>query len=303
MIEAETSTIAETVIHCYERIESLNGGPVSYDAVPTGFTFLDEITGGFRGGEMIVLASPTSMGKTALALNIAEQAAMLDNPTTVFSFDMSREQVVERLLFSRAGVDSSWARRRPAADEYERLQDAVALLYETPIYVESFGDADFPLLLEKARTHVKQHGVKLIVIDSFQSLSARSNHKCVSAISRSIKEMAIELQVPVLCLSQINLARLKNREGHRPSMGDLHELEPIEQDADVVMMLHREEYHHRGDPDWAIHNEDKIGVAEVIITKQRNGPTGTVRLAWNGRTTRFFDWSYESRDHRNWCRG
>ncbi len=227
---------------------------------------------------------------TAFALNIAEHVAATNRqPLAVFSLEMSRQQLAQRLLCSRSGVDAQRVRRNMlGADEYERLAMTVGELAEAPLFIDDTPGLSLLQLRARARRLAARHDIRMVIIDYLQLMSspgAESRQQEVSELSRGIKALARELNVPVICLSQLNRAA-ESREGHRPRMSDLRESGSIEQDADVVMMLHREEYYH-SDPNWAAENPDKVGVAEVIIAKQRNGPTGTIRLQFNGRTTRF----------------
>ena len=200
------------------------------------------------------------------------------------------------MLCARGRIDSQRMRRSMLReDDFKRLLSACGDLQDAPIYIDDTPGLSLLQLRSKARRLKDRFGIKAVVIDYLQLMSAggrvESRQLEVSEISRGVKAMARELEVPVLCLSQLNRAA-EQREGHRPRMSDLRESGSIEQDADVVMMLHREEYYHRQDPDWTEQNPDKAGTAEVIIAKQRNGPTGVVPLAWNERSTRFQDLSY-----------
>ncbi len=262
---------------------------------PTGFTELDELTQGLQRGEMIVLAARPSMGKTALALNMTEQMALQGYAVGIFSMEMGKLPLVQRLLSARSGVDSQKIRRGMlSADDHHRLHMACDDLLGATILIDDTPGLSLLQLRAKARRMVAKHDAKVIVIDYMQLMASsrrvESRQVEISEISRGIKAMARELNVPVVCLSQLNRAS-EQREGHRPRMSDLRESGSIEQDADVVMMLHREEYYHQGDPDWALNNEDKAGMAELIIAKQRNGPTGVVRLTWSSDITRFHNYS------------
>ena len=209
---------------------------------------------------------------------------------------MGKQQLVQRMLCARGRIDSQRMRRSTLReDDYKRLMAACGDLENAPIYIDDTPGLSLLQLRSKARRMKDKHDISAIVIDYLQLMSAggrvESRQIEVSEISRGVKAMARELKVPVLCLSQLNRAA-EQREGHRPRMSDLRESGSIEQDADVVMMLHREEYYHRGDPEWAEQNPDKTGVSEVIVAKQRNGPTGVVKLAWNSASTRFQDLSH-----------
>jgi replicative DNA helicase len=263
--------------------------------VPTGFRDLDEMTQGLQRGEMIIIAARPSMGKTALALNMAELMALRDHPVGIFSLEMSRQQLVQRLLAAKSGVNSQKIRRSMLnSDDYHKLHIACGELMDAQILIDDTPGLTPLQLRAKARRMVAKHDIKAIFIDYLQLMSVggrvESRQVEISEISRSIKAMARELNVPVICLSQLNRAP-EQREGHRPRMSDLRESGSLEQDADVVMMLHREDYYHQGEDDWADRNPDKLGVAELIITKQRNGPTGNVTLTWASEITRFRDYS------------
>lgn len=261
--------------------------------VASGFAELDEMTSGLQKGELIIVAARPSMGKTALALNIAEQVALQGKAVAVFSLEMSRQQLVQRLLCSRSGVDSHRLRRNMLRDnEWNKLHKACDQLMDAPILIDDTPGLSSMQLRAKARRMASKHKLEMVVIDYLQLMTsghrAESRQQEVSEISRAVKAMARELEVPVVCLSQLNRAA-EQREGHRPRMADLRESGSIEQDADVIMMLHREEYYHLQDPHWIEDNPDKVNVAELIVAKQRNGPTGTVKLTWIPMSTRFRD--------------
>jgi len=264
--------------------------------VSTGFVDLNEITHGLQRGEMIIIAARPSMGKTALALNMAEQMALLGNAVGIFSLEMSKLQLVQRMLSALSGVDSQKIRRGMLnPDDYHELHVACGKLQEADVFIDDTAGLSLLQLRAKARRMVAKYDVKVILIDYMQLMSsgrrAESRQVEISEISRGIKAMARELNVPVIALSQLNRAS-EQREGHRPRMSDLRESGSIEQDADVVIMLHREEYYHQADPDWAVNHEDKVGVAELIVAKQRNGPTGVVKLTWVSEITRFRNYSH-----------
>jgi replicative DNA helicase len=235
------------------------------------------------------------MGKTALALNIAENMAVRGHAVGIFSLEMSKQQLVQRLLCSRSGIDSQRLRRNMLnKNDFRALMAACDELQQAPIYIDDTAGLTLLQLRAKARRLAARPGIKAIIIDYLQLMSVggrvESRQIEVSEISRGVKAMARELKVPVVCLSQLNRAA-ESREGHRPRMSDLRESGSIEQDADVVMLLHREDYYHKDDPDWVAENPDLIGVSELILSKQRNGPTGTVKLSWISQSTRFRDYS------------
>ena len=271
-----------------ERLEASDGQPLT--GVGTGYGDLDVLTGGFQPGELIILAARPSMGKTALALNIAEHIASRGEAVGVFSLEMSAGQLVQRVLASRSGVDGERMRRNALrSSEFRALCAACDEQRSAPMFIDDTPGLTLLQLRAKARRMKQQHGLNAIVIDYLQLMTSghrtESRQQEVSEISRGVKALARELDVPVLCLSQLNRAA-EQREGHRPRMSDLRESGSIEQDADVVMMLHREAYYHR-DEEWRDENPDKVNLAELILAKQRNGPTGTVKLNWDSRSTCF----------------
>lgn len=258
--------------------------------IPTGFHTLDGMLCGLQPGEMAVLAARPSMGKTAFALNIAENVASRGIPTLLFSLEMSEEAIAQRLLSSRSRIPAQNLRRGENVD-MRALAVAVGELSEIPLSIDDASSLSIMELRARTRRMVRKSAVGFVVIDYLQLLSAphvaRENRQVeVAAISRGIKALARELEVPILCLAQLNRAS-EQREGNRPRMADLRESGSIEQDADVVMLLHREEYYHLQDTDWILDNPDKAGAAEVIVAKQRNGPTGTADIRWDAGTTRF----------------
>jgi len=252
----------------------------------TGFLDLDDMLNGLQNGEMIVLAARPSMGKTALGMNIIETLAVDKGlPCGVFSLEMSKQQLAQRMLCSRGKIDSHKLRRGLLqAHEYQHLISVVGQLAKAPIFVDDSPGLTPLDLRAKARRLKREHDVKCIMIDYLQLMDCpgpENRQQQISEISRAIKAVARELNIPVLAVSQLNRAT-ETREGHRPRMSDLRESGSIEQDADVVLLLHREDYYRMSEKDFVPDN-----VAEVIIAKQRNGPTGTVKLFFDSRSTRF----------------
>jgi replicative DNA helicase len=290
----------------YERLIALDEGKASPDGVRCGFYDLDEMLGGFQPGEMIILAARPSMGKTALVLNLAEQMALGTSepsstrqdrepqPVGVFSLEMSKASLVQRMLSAWSGFSSQRIRRGTLSEQdFRQLLSDCAELGKAPLYIDDTPGLSVLQLRARARRMVHRYGVKAIMIDYLQLLSspgaARESRQVeVGAISRGVKALARELKIPIICLSQLNRGP-ESRDNNRPRLSDLRESGSLEQDADVVLLLHREEYYHIGDPAWLDdpNNADKVGLAEVIIAKQRNGPTGTVKLTWDAQTTRF----------------
>jgi replicative DNA helicase len=217
-------------------------------------------------------------------------------PVAVFSLEMSKQQLAERLLSARSGVDSQRMRRNMLnSEELARLQETADELSQAPMFIDDTPGISAMELRAKARRLASQQSIQCIVIDYMQLMSfpgSESRQAEVSAISRSVKALARELRVPVICLSQLN-RNPEGRESKKPMLSDLRESGSIEQDADVVMMLHREAYYHNGDQEWAAENAGKENVSEIIIAKQRNGPTGIVELLFDGKTTRFLNLSRE----------
>jgi replicative DNA helicase len=294
----ETSSVTDLRSLLEEAIKHLEQRDgASLTGLASGYDDLDDMLSGLQRGELIILAARPSMGKTALALNLMEGVAATGKAVGMFSLEMGKQQLVQRLLCARAQVDSQRMRRGMLkSSDLQRLISAADSLQESRIFIDDTPALSLMSLRSKARRLKEQCGVSAIFIDYLQLMTSGSRTESrqveVSDISRGIKAMARELDVPVVCLAQLN-RMAEQRDGHRPRMSDLRESGSIEQDADVIMMLHREEYYHQADPEWAERNPTKVGVAELIIAKQRNGPTGVVTLSWNSRETRFE--SYSSR--------
>jgi replicative DNA helicase len=308
-INAEPESLKELLIAEMQRIDEADGKPIS--GIPTGFPDLDEMLSGLQPEELVILAARPSMGKTAFSLNLAEQIAFggltpwdpkrnaKPVPVGIFSLEMSRGALTQRLLSARSGVDASKLRSgQVGEEEWRKLQQACDELASAPMIIDDTPGMTVLTMRAKARRMKQRHDIQCIVIDYLQLLSsptsARESRQVeVSEISRSIKALARELKLPVICLAQLNRGA-EQREGNRPRMSDLRESGSIEQDADVVALLHRESYYHRGDPAWDPNspefdeeNREKLNLAELIIAKQRNGPTGTVKLVWDSHVVRF----------------
>ena len=272
----------ETVLHeVFENIE--NRGQ---RGVETGFYELDDMLNGLQKGEMIIVAARPSMGKTALAMNIIEHIAADSRlPCAVFSLEMSKQQLAQRMLCSRGKIDAHKLRKGLLQPhEYTELANVVGELAKAPIWVDDSPGLTILDLRAKARRLKLQHDIKCVMVDYMQLMDnpgVESRQQQISEISRGIKAVARELDVPVIALSQLN-RQSEGRDGHRPRMSDLRESGSIEQDADVVALLHREDYYKMSEPDFQPDN-----IAELIIAKQRNGPTGTVKLTFLNKTTRF----------------
>jgi replicative DNA helicase len=286
------SALVDDEIATLEAIWGRKDG--SLTGVTSGFTDLDNYTAGFQASDLIILAARPSMGKTALALNIAFNAAYKSKPpvpVAFFSLEMSKEQLVRRLLSGEGRVDASQIRRAAflTGDEWQRLQEAAGLLLDCPIYIDDTPAATVLDIRAKSRRLKADGKLGIIIIDYLQLMQGRaelsSREQQISEISRSLKGLAKELAVPVIALSQLSREPEK-RERKRPQLSDLRESGAIEQDADVVMFIYRDEVYRK-------ESQDK-GIAEVIIGKQRNGPIGTVKLHFEAKFTRFDDLAKEN---------
>jgi replicative DNA helicase len=266
-------------------------GKTSVTGLPTGFMDLDDKTRGLQSGELIILAARPSVGKSALALNIAEHVAVDNNrPIAFFSLEMSKEELAVRLISSRAEVDGQRLRKGElsARDGQHVVQDVLPVLSGAPLYIDDTAGLRVIDLRAKARRLVQRYDIELILVDYLQLMSspgAESRQVEVATISRGLKALARELDIPVLAVAQL---RRESEEHRRPRLSDLRESGAIEQDADVVLLLHREAMRHT--PGTQEHEQAR-GTAQLIIAKQRNGPTDTLRLTWQPQYTRFRTWS------------
>jgi replicative DNA helicase len=275
------SSLGEVAHEVYEMLEEKGRR-----GLESGFYELDDMLNGMQNGEMLIVAARPSMGKTAFAMNIIEHlAADLQLPCGIFSLEMSKQQLAQRLMCSRANIDAQKVRRGMLnASEFQQLAQTVTGLSKAPIWVDDSAGMTPLELRAKARRLKLKHDVKCLMVDYMQLMynpGSESRQQEISEISRVVKSVARELNIPVICLSQLNRAT-EGRDGHRPRMSDLRESGSIEQDADVVMLLHREDYYRMSEPDFQPDN-----IAEVIVAKQRNGPTGTIKLTFSNKTTRF----------------
>lgn len=279
-----------TAVHqTMEMIESIHGKHSGVTGVPSAFTELDNFTGGFQKSDLIVVAGRPSQGKTALVLSIARNAAILhDVPVGFFSLEMSAQQLVLRLICAEARVDAHSVRTgRLPEDEWRKLSTSVGKLYKAKIFLDDTPALSALEIRAKARRLKAEHNIGLIVVDYLQLMqgpkNAQSREQEISTISRSLKALAKELNIPVLALSQLNRA-VEMRGDKRPVLADLRESGAIEQDADVVLFVHRPEMFGITTDE---NNEPTEGMAEIIIGKQRNGPTGSARLAFVKQYARF----------------
>ena len=281
-ISGQETALSDILKKVFDSLEERGKG---ITGLATGFYELDDLTSGLQNSEMIVIAARPSMGKTALGLNIAEHiGADNQKAVAVFSLEMAGQQLAERMLCGRAHVDSHKLRKGMlSGEEYNLLTEAAHELSESPIYVDDSAHLTPLELKAKARRLKMRHDIQCIVVDYMQLMyvpGAESRQQEVGVISRHLKGLARELDIPVVVMSQLNRGP-EGREGHRPRMSDLRESGNIEQDADVVMLLHREDYYHN-EPDY-----EKTNTAEIIIAKQRNGPTGQIEVMWHPHWTRF----------------
>ncbi|HHY28658.1 MAG TPA: replicative DNA helicase [Desulfitobacterium dehalogenans] len=277
-------SIRNILVNTFEKIETLYANKGSLTGVPTFFTELDRMTSGWQPSDLIVIAARPSMGKTALVLNMAQNAAVRANvPVALFSLEMSKEQLVQRMLCSEAMVDQQRVRTGDLLDtDWPKLTRAVGPLSEAEIFIDDTVGISLAELRSKARRLKMEHGLGLIVIDYLQLMSlgrrAESRQQEVAQISRGLKGIARELNVPVIALSQLNRG-VEQRQDKRPIMSDLLESGAIEADADVISFIYRDEYYNP--------ESDKKGIAEIIIAKHRNGPVGSVELGYLKEFTKF----------------
>lgn len=288
---AKFKTIGSSLVEAWDRFESLNssGGAV-HRGVPSGFGALDSILSGFQKSDLIILAARPSCGKTTFAMDIARNAAIQHKKSVgIFSLEMSDQQLVDRMLASEASVDSWKLRtgRLSNDDEYARVQDALAKLSEASIHIDDQPGTNILKMRSSARRLKNEHGLDLLVVDYLQLMSPVSTKASdsmvqqVTEISRSLKILARELDVPIIALSQ--LSRAVEQRGGKPRLSDLRDSGSIEQDADVVMFIHRED---KMNKDKA---PERPNIAEILVEKHRNGPVGSCELYFDGKHVRFLN--------------
>jgi replicative DNA helicase len=276
----------ELVNESFPKIEQLFEHKRLVTGVPTGFVDLDEMTRGLQPGDLVIIAARPSMGKTSLVLNIAQHVAVQGEHTVgFFSLEMSKESLFIRLLTSEAQIDSHRLMSGHIADrDYSRISHALEKLSSMRLFIDDTANIGVLEMRAKSRRLQAEHGLSLIVVDYIQLMSARGRYENrtleLASISRSMKGLAKELNVPIVVLSQLSRAP-ESRSDHRPQLSDLRESGALEQDADVVVLIYRDDAYNR-DP-----NNPDAGTAELIVAKQRNGPTGIVRLAFLREQTRF----------------
>ncbi|MCX5885440.1 MAG: replicative DNA helicase [Proteobacteria bacterium] len=272
----------KTIERLYERKEFVTG-------VPTGFGELDRLTAGLQPSELIVVAGRPSMGKTAFCLNIAQYAAIEANiPVAIFSLEMSKEQIALRMICSEGRVDAHRLRRGFLdKEDWKKLITAIDVLSQAPIFIDDTPALTALEMRAKARRLKAEHNLGLLIVDYLQLMRGRGSsdnrEQEISDISRSLKALAKELNLPIVALSQLN-RRVEDRPNKRPQLADLRESGAIEQDADVIAFIYREELYNRSD-------EDVKGIAEILVGKQRNGPTGDIKLTFVDKYTRFENFS------------
>jgi len=284
--------LAEIIKSTWEHIQILEQKKELITGLASGYPDLDDMTSGFQNSDLIVLAARPGMGKTSLALNIAQFAAIEKNARVgIFSLEMASEQLVMRLLCGEARVDSHKIRSGYISrDDWRKLGDAMRNLAEAKIFIDDTPGISILEMRSKGRRLKAEHGLDLLIVDYMQLMSGSSGgsrmrmenrQQEISVISRSLKALAKELNLPVIAISQLSRAPEQRRGDHKPQLSDLRESGSIEQDADVVMFVYREDLYKK-DPD-----DEDTGIAEIIIGKQRNGPTGSIRLAFINQWTKF----------------
>lgn len=277
--------IRQVVMNALEKIENSAKASGNVTGIPTGFIDLDYRTAGLQPSDLILIAARPSMGKTAFALNIAQYTAFHEDLcTAIFSLEMSKEQLVNRLFSLESHVDAQALRTGNLSDsDWEKLIEGAGVIGNSKLIIDDTPGISISELRSKCRKYKLEHNLKLVIIDYLQLMSGSgrssdSRQQEISEISRSLKALARELSIPVIALSQLSRA-VEQRPDHRPMLSDLRESGAIEQDADVVMFIYRDDYYN--------HDSDMKGISEIIIAKQRNGPIGTINLVWLPQYTKF----------------
>lgn len=276
--------IRQVVMNAMDQIEKASKNKGSVTGIATGFIDLDYRTAGMQPSDLVLIAARPSMGKTAFVLNIAQHVAFkLDQTVAIFSLEMSKEQLVNRLFSLESKVDAQKLRTGNLSDgDWEKLIETAGVIGKSNLIIDDTPGISISELRSKCRKYKLEHDLKMIIIDYLQLMSGSgkgdSRQQEISDISRSLKSLARELGVPVLALSQLSRA-VEQRPDHRPMLSDLRESGAIEQDADVVMFIYRDDYYNK--------DTEKKGIAEIIIAKQRNGPIGTTELVWLPEYTKF----------------
>ena len=274
-----------------DRIDLLHQSGGDITGIPTGYTEFDKLTAGLQAGELIVIAGRPSMGKSTLAVNIAENAAIgAKVPTAIFSMEMPSQQLAFRMISSLGRVDQTHLRTGKFPDEdWSRINTAVQLMSDAPIFIDDSASLSPTEIRARARRLKREHGLGLIVVDYLQLMQVHGSKENrateISEISRSLKALAKELELPIIALSQLNRS-VEQRTDKRPVMSDLRESGAIEQDADLIVFIYREEVYNQDTP--------RKGIADISIAKQRNGPIGDFLLTFVGRFTKFENWVPEA---------
>ena len=274
------------MLNALDKIEKASKSKGTVTGIPTGFIDLDYKMSGLQPSDLILVAARPSMGKTAFVLNIAQHVAFkVEKTVAIFSLEMSKEQLVNRLFALESQVDSQALRTGNLKDtDWEKLIEGAGIIGRSNLIIDDTPGISISEMRSKCRKYKLEHGLELIIIDYLQLMSgsvggrSESRQQEISDISRSLKALARELNVPVIALSQLSRA-VEQRPDHRPMLSDLRESGAIEQDADVVMFIYRDDYYHK--------DTDRPNIAEIIIAKQRNGPIGTVELTWLPNYTKF----------------
>jgi replicative DNA helicase len=273
-------------MNALEKIERASRQKGNVTGIPTGFLDLDRQTAGMQPSDLILIAARPSMGKTAFVLNIAQNVAFREHMcVAIFSLEMSKEQLVNRMFSLESRVDAQALRTGNLSDaDWEKLVEGAGIIGESELIIDDTPGISISELRSKCRKYKLEHDLKLVIIDYLQLMTGSggrasdSRQQEISDISRSLKALARELGVPVVALSQLSRA-VEQRPDHRPMLSDLRESGAIEQDADVVMFIYRDDYYNK--------DTDLKGISEIIIAKQRNGPVGTIQLAWLAEYTKF----------------
>ena len=289
--------IRDVVMNVVNKIEQASKSKSTVTGIPTGFTDLDYRTSGMQPSDLVLLAARPSMGKTAFVLNLAENFAVRQNYTTaIFSLEMSKEQLVNRILSMESRVDSQTLRTGSLSDnDWDQVVESSGIIANSHLIIDDTPGISIGELRSKCRRYKMEHDLKVVIIDYLQLMTGSGGKNSdnrqqeISEISRSLKALARELNVPVIALSQLSRA-CETRQDHRPMLSDLRESGAIEQDADVVMFIYRDEYYNK--------DSEAKNIAEIIIAKQRNGPIGTVELVWLPDYTKFGNKEHSPNDYQ-----
>ena len=281
------SSIKDILVSTFDELEKLFNQKGKISGITTGFSGIDRMTSGLHNSDLLILAARPAMGKSAFAINIATSVAKSGVPVAIFNLEMSKEQVVNRILASEAMVDSNKLRTGQLDDnDWMKLASTSGILSDTPIYIDDTPGISIMEIRTKCRKLKMEKDIGLVVIDYLQLITVSgkknsSREQEISEISRSLKILAKELNIPVIALSQLSRSAEKRQDDKRPMLSDLRESGAIEQDADIVMFIYREDYYNPETPEK--------NVAEIIFAKHRGGSTGTVKLKWLGNYTKFLD--------------